>query len=141
MKHAFVGFIHGADLEEGSVSGGVTVIYSDGETSTGETNSMYQLQDGGLGGCSDGSSISDPFEPPSRVGIFMAGTQPALTSSTAAAMTSGTAAARAGGPMCSPAQVLMDLTNKLMTLLTVVVNPADQAQHDAEVAQLKLDIA
>ena len=71
----------------------------------------------------------------------MAGTQPALTSSTAAAMTSGTAAAGARDPVRSPAQVLMDLTDKLMTLLTAVVNPADQAQHNAEVAQLKLDKA
>ena len=31
----------------------------------------------------------------------------------------------------------MDLMDKMTALLTVVVNPADQAQHDAEVAQLK----
>ena len=42
--------------------------------------------------------------------------------------------------MCSPAQVLMDLTDKLITMLTAMVNPADQARHDAEVAQLKLDM-
>ena len=40
VKHAFVGFIHVAALE-GSVSGGETAVYSDGESSTGETNSMY----------------------------------------------------------------------------------------------------
>ena len=28
VKHAFVGFIHGAEFEEGSVSGGETTIYS-----------------------------------------------------------------------------------------------------------------
>ena len=50
VKHAFVGFIHGAEVGEGSVSGGETVIYSDGESSTGETESLYQLQDGQLGG-------------------------------------------------------------------------------------------
>ena len=72
MEHAFVGFIHGAELEKGSVSFGETTIYSDGESSTGETNSMYQLQDGRLGGCSDGDSIPDPYEPPNRVAIFMA---------------------------------------------------------------------
>ena len=43
--------------------------------------------------------------------------------------------------MRSPAQVLMDLTDKLTTLLIAVVNPEDQARHDAEVAQLKLDMA
>ena len=43
--------------------------------------------------------------------------------------------------MCSPAQVLMDLTDKLTTLLTAVINPADQARHDVEVVQLKLDMA
>ena len=42
--------------------------------------------------------------------------------------------------MRSPAQVLMDLTDKLTTLLTAIVSPADQASHDAEVAQLKLDM-
>ena len=41
MKRAFVGFIHGSEFEEGSVSSGETAIYSDGESSTGETNSMY----------------------------------------------------------------------------------------------------
>ena len=48
-KHAFVGFIHGATLEEGSVSKGETVISSDGESSTSETDSMYLLENGGLG--------------------------------------------------------------------------------------------
>ena len=70
----------------------------------------------------------------------MAGTQPIQDSTTATAMTSGSAAAGAGGHVRSPAQVLMDLTNKVTTLLTVVVNPTDQACHDAEVAQLKLDM-
>ena len=70
------------------MSGGETAIYSDGESSTGETNSMYQVQDGRLGGCSDGDSIPDPYEPPNRAAIFMASTQPALGSSTTAAMTS-----------------------------------------------------
>ena len=74
VKHALVGFIHGAEFEEGFVSGGETTIYSDGESSTGETNSMYQLQDGRLGGYPDGDSILDPYEPPNRVAIFMAGT-------------------------------------------------------------------
>ena len=35
----------------------------------------------------------------------------------------------------------MDLMDKMTALLTATVVPADQAQHDAEVAQLKLDIA
>ena len=42
--------------------------------------------------------------------------------------------------MPSPAQVQIDLTDKMMVLLTAAVDPADQAQHDAEVAQLKLDL-
>ena len=46
MKRAFVGFIHGAKSEDGFGSGGETVIYSDGESSTGETDLMYQLQNG-----------------------------------------------------------------------------------------------
>ena len=49
MKRAFVGCIHGGELPEGSVSGGETAIYSDGESSMGKTYSLYQLQDGRIG--------------------------------------------------------------------------------------------
>ena len=108
MKHTFVGFIHGAEFEEGPVSGGEAAIYSDGESSTGETNSMYQLQDGRLGGYSNGDSIPNPYEPPNRVVIFMAGTHPVHNSSTAATMVSGSVAATvagAGGPARPPALI------------------------------------
>ena len=64
----------------------------------------------------------------------MAGTQPGKNSAAAAAIISGPAAAEAGGPARPPAQVLMDLMDRMTTLLTAVVNPADQAQHDVEVA-------
>ena len=43
--------------------------------------------------------------------------------------------------MRSPAQVLMDLMDKLMTLLTVKVIPANQSEHEAEVAQVRDEIA
>ena len=65
------------------------MIYSDGDWSTGETDSMYELQDGRLGVYSDGDSILDPHEPRNRVAIFMAGTQPILGSTASAAMTIG----------------------------------------------------
>ena len=65
MKRAFVRVIHGAESEVRSASGGETVVYSDDESSTGETESLYQLQDGRFGGCSDGDSIPDPSDPPS----------------------------------------------------------------------------
>ena len=64
----------------------------------------------------------------------MAGPQPIQDSTIAAAMTSGSAAAGAGGPVRTPAQVLMDLMDKMTALLAAAVNPADQARHDAEVA-------
>ena len=105
------------------MSGGETAIYSDGELSTGETNSMYQLQDGRLGGCSDGDSIPDPYEP-NRVAIFMA--QPALGSTTIAAMTSSStdaAMAGASGTAHLPAQVLTELLEALATLMGVEVTP------------------
>ena len=43
VKHAFVGCIHGGEFSEGSVDGGETVVYFDGVSSTGETDSLYQL--------------------------------------------------------------------------------------------------
>ena len=70
MNRAFVGFIHGGESEDRPTSGDETVVYSDDETSTGETESLYQLQEGRLGGCSDGDSIPDPCVPPNRVAIF-----------------------------------------------------------------------
>ena len=72
VKRAFVGFINGVLLE--TASDGKTVVHSDDESSTGETESLYQLQDGQFGGYSDGDSIPDPFEPLSRAAIFMAST-------------------------------------------------------------------
>ena len=90
MERAFVGCIHGTQSEP--VSDGETAIYSDGGSSTGETESLYQLQDGRIGGCSDGDSTPDPFEPPNRVAIFMVGVHPTLQSSSAVAMISGLAA-------------------------------------------------
>src|SRR4051812_7637832 len=88
VKCAFVGVIHGGSYEDRPESDGETVIYSGDESSAGETESLYQLQDGRIGGCSDGDSISDPSDLPNRVGILMGGTQAVLHYSTAAAMIS-----------------------------------------------------
>ena len=136
MKRAFVGVIHGGESEDRSESGGETVVYSGDESSTRETESLYQLQDGWIGGCSDGNSIPDPFEPANRVAIFMAGTQPTLQSSTAAAIISGSAAG-AGGPAHRPAQVLSSLLDAWTMLLATTVTPETQYQHNAEVAKLR----
>ena len=76
MKRAFVGCVHGIGSE--SVFEGETVIYSNDESSIGVTESMYQVQDGAFEGYSDGNSIPDLIEPPSRVVVFMAGTQSTL---------------------------------------------------------------
>ena len=59
MKHVFVGAIHGAEYEDGLASDGETVVCSD-DKSSGETESLYQLQDGRIGGGSKGNSIPDP---------------------------------------------------------------------------------
>src|SRR4051812_5468109 len=142
VKRAFVGVIHGGSYEDGSESGGETVVYSGGESSTGETESLYQLQDGRIGGCSDGDSIPDPSDLPNRVGIFMAGTQAALHSSTAAAMVSRSAvatAAGAGGSVRPSAQVLSDLFDALAALMAEA-NPADQDAHNAEIAKVREQI-
>ena len=43
--------------------------------------------------------------------------------------------------MRPPAQVLMDLMDKLTALLTAMVIPADKDEHDAAVAQVREEIA
>ena len=73
-RHVFVGVIHGAEYEDGPTSDGETIVCSDDESSIGETESLYQLQDGRISGGSDGNSIPDPLDLPSRVAVFMAGT-------------------------------------------------------------------
>ena len=88
MKRAFVGVIYGGGHEDESEHDSETVVYSGDESSTGETESLYQMQDDQVRGCSDGDSIPDPPGQVNRVGIFMAGTQAANYSSTAAAMLS-----------------------------------------------------
>src|SRR6187399_1483116 len=94
MKRVFVRAIHGVQAEDGSDSGGETVIYSDDESSSGETESLYLLRDGRSEGVSDGDSIPDPFDPPNRVAVFMAGSQPTPQSTVNGA---NTAEAGAGG--------------------------------------------
>ena len=111
------------------MSNGETVVYSDGESSTGETGSLYQLQDGQIGGCSDGDSIPDPFEPPNRVATFMAGTQPTQHYSATAVMIFGSAAG---------AGRLLDAWT---TLLTTEVTADNRDQHNMKVIKLRDQIA
>ena len=125
-----MGVIHGGSYEDGSEFRGTTVVCSGDESSTGETESLYQLQDGRIGSCSDGDSIPDPPDLPNRVGIFMAGTQAALHSSTATG---------AGGPVRPPAQVLSELFDALAVLMAED-NPPDQDVHNAEIAKVKEQI-
>ena len=142
MKHAFVGVIHGGEHGDESEYGSETVIYFSDESSTGETESLYQLQDDQIRGCSDGDSILDPPKQINRVGIFMVGTQAANHSSTTAAMFSGSAAAAAagaGGSLRPPAQVLSDLFDALAVLIAEA-NPADQDTHNAEIAKVREQI-
>ena len=58
MKHVFIGVIHGAEYEDGPASDGETVVCSDDESS-GETESLYQLQDDRIDGGFEGNSIPD----------------------------------------------------------------------------------
>ena len=55
-KNVFVGDNHGVEYEDGPASNGETVVCSDDE-SYGETESLYQLQDGRISGGSEGNSI------------------------------------------------------------------------------------
>ena len=122
-----MGCVHG-ELSEGSEGDGEPAVLPDGDSFAGSTDSLYQVQDGVLGGCFDGSTI------PNWAGVFMASTQPGQNSTASAVITSGLGAAGAGGHVRPPAQVLMDLMDKLTALLTATVVPANQSEHEAEVA-------
>src|SRR3954463_15051165 len=139
VKRAFVGVIHGGSYEDRSAYDDETVVYSGDESSTGKTESLYQVQEGQIGGCSNGDSIPDPSDLPSRVGIFMAGTQAAPHSSSTAAIVSGSTAAGAGGSGRPPAQVLADLFDALAALMAEA-NPTDRDAHNAEIAKVREQI-
>ena len=49
MKRAFMGVIHGGSYEDGSEFHGAIVVCSGDESSTGETEYLYQLKMAGLG--------------------------------------------------------------------------------------------
>ena len=55
-------------------------------------------------------------------------------------LTAGIGAAGAGGPVRPPAQVLIDLMDKLTALLTAMVIPANKDEHDMEVARVREEI-
>ena len=142
-RHVFIGVIHGSGHEDGPVSEGETVVCSDDESS-GETESLYQLQDGRIEGGSEGNSIPDSPGPPNRAAVFMAGTRSVPHSSTAVAVLSGsTTATPAGAGSSVPplAQVLSDLFDALAALMSVEVDATARDQHDAEIAKVKDQIA
>ena len=64
MKRVFVVCLHGEELSEGPEDGGETAVPSGSDSSTGSIDSLYHVQDGALGGCSDGLSIPDLCETP-----------------------------------------------------------------------------
>jgi len=71
----------------------------------------------------------------------MAGTQPGANCTAAAAITSRIGTAGAGGHVRPPAQVLIDLMDKLTALLTATVIPTNKDEHDVEVARVREEIA
>jgi hypothetical protein len=124
-KHVFVGFTQGVDSANNSASGGDTLVYSDGESSVGETGSILPLYDGRLGGYSDDEPAQDSFNMPTRAAVYMAGSAPALNSTVADAVT-GTRTSVAGSAV-PPAQALAELATALVTLLVTPVTAKNQA--------------
>ena len=125
------------------MSDGEAMVYSDDESS-GETEPLYQLQDGRIDGGSEGNSIPDSPDLPNRAAIFMAGTQSAPHSSTAAGILSGSTTATpagAGSSVPPPAQVLSDLFDALAMLMAAELDAASRDQHNAEIAKVKDQIA
>jgi hypothetical protein len=71
--HAFVGFTQGVDLANNSMSGGDTLVYSDGESSVGDTESILPLFDEKLGGYSDDEVFPESYEPTRLAAVYMEG--------------------------------------------------------------------
>jgi hypothetical protein len=71
QEHVFVGFTQGVALLENSLSGDDTLIQSDGESSMGETESIYPLYDARLRYTDE--VLSEIPEPPHFAAVYMAG--------------------------------------------------------------------
>uniref|UniRef100_M8BC51 Putative non-inhibitory serpin-10 n=1 Tax=Aegilops tauschii TaxID=37682 RepID=M8BC51_AEGTA len=101
-NHVFVGFTQGVDLADNSASSGDTLVYSDGESSVGDIESILPLYDERLW------AARVDHEPPRWSAVYMAGTAPTLNS-TAAGAVDGTGTSitdpTASGPVKPPAQV------------------------------------
>ena len=79
VKRAFMGCIHGGEFSEGSMSAGETAICSDDESSTGEMNSLYQLQMAGSGVVPMAAVFRTPLSLQEELGSLWLARNPANT--------------------------------------------------------------
>lgn len=126
------------------------LVYSDGESSVGDTGSILPLLDDRLGGCSDDEIGPDAFELPRHTAVYMANNvdsaRTAAAKNTTAAGTvagTGTSAPAPGVADSSktPAQSLAKLMTALGTLLGTPVIAENLAERNAEVMKLREQMA
>ncbi|KAI5005723.1 hypothetical protein ZWY2020_032966 [Hordeum vulgare] len=74
--HAFVGFTQGTDQPDEPVIQEITPVKLDDESSIGDTDSIYPLHEGQLGGLPEAVISEDVEGPHHQVAIYMAGAAP-----------------------------------------------------------------
>ena len=102
--------------------GGDTLIYSDGESSVGETESILPVYDGRLGGYSNDETAPANHEPIHRTIVYMAGTTSGLKSMAVGAMMGTSTSAPApnlAGSVKPPAQVLSESVVLLVSFIGI----------------------
>lgn len=92
--------MQGASLPDEPKAGGDTPVNSDGESPIGDTDSIYPLYEGRLGGFLEAAISEGPHEPPRQVSFYMAGATAAQDQRNAAT------ANGASGSRKTPAQAM-----------------------------------
>ena len=110
-----------------------TPVNSDDESSMGDTDSIYPLHEGQLGGLPE-AVISEDVEGPHRqVAIYMA--EAALPQPNAASNN------EASGLGKTPAQAMADLVAEMAKLMAITVTAENQEAVNAELTKLKEKMA
>ncbi|KAI4977609.1 hypothetical protein ZWY2020_005705 [Hordeum vulgare] len=124
--HAFIGFTQGTGLPDEPVIQEITTV---NESAISDTDSIYPLLEGQLGGFPE-AVISEDVEGPHRqVTIYMAGAAPPQPNA------AGNNEASGSGK--TPAQAMADLVAEIAKLMAITVMAENQEEVNAKLTKLR----
>ncbi|KAI4987786.1 hypothetical protein ZWY2020_028544 [Hordeum vulgare] len=132
-RHFFAGFTQGIDSPDEPVIHGVTPVNSDEESSMGDTDSIYALREGQLGGLPEAAVSEEARGPHRQVTIYMAGAAPHQPNPAGNNEIAGSSK--------TPAQAIADLVVETAKLMAIVVTVENQETINSELTKRREDMA